>query len=71
MEKVVIKSYRPEFLDQKRIIVKVDGWDEHFPLPYGHVVKILGDQEDSKTESAVILHEFNVDTRPFSKKVLS
>ena len=71
MDKIVIKSSRPEYLDKKRIIVKVDGWDDKFPFPYGHVVKILGDKGDSNTESAVILHEFNVDNRPFSNKVLS
>jgi len=70
MEKVLIKSSRPEFLDDKRIVVKVDGWDAHLPYPYGHIVKIIGEMNDSKTESAVILHEFNIDTRPFSKKVL-
>lgn len=71
MEKVIIKSSRPEYLDQKRIIVKVDGWDATLPFPYGHVVKIIGDKNDSRTESALILHEFNIDTKPFSKKVLS
>jgi len=71
MEKIIIKSQRPDYLDDKRIIVKVDGWDATLPFPYGHVVRIIGEKNDSKTESAVILHEFNIDTRPFSKKVLS
>ena len=71
MEKIIIKSNRPEFLDNKRIIVKVDGWNPSLPFPYGHVVKIIGNINDAKTESDVILHEFNIDSRPFSKKVLN
>jgi len=30
----------------------------------------LGEEGKMATESAMILHEFNVDTRPFSQKVL-
>jgi exosome complex exonuclease DIS3/RRP44 len=71
MEKIIIKSQRPEYLADKRIIVKVDGWDASLPFPYGHIVKIIGEKNDSKTESAVILHEFNIDTKPFSKKVIN
>lgn len=71
MEKIIIKSKRPEYLNDKRIIVKVDGWDAALPYPYGHIVKIIGEKNDSKTESSVILHEFNIETRPFTKKVLS
>lgn len=71
MEKIIIKSQRPEYLEDKRIIVKVDGWDASLPFPYGHIVKIIGEKNDSKTESAVILHEFNIDTKPFSKKVIN
>ena len=71
MEKIIIKSNRPEYLDGKRIIVKVDGWETTLPFPYGHVVKVIGDNNDAKTESDVILHEFNIDSRPFSKKVLN
>jgi len=33
-------------------------------------VRILGEEGKMATESAMILHEFNVDTRPFSQKVL-
>lgn len=71
MEKIIIKSNRADFFDDKRIIVKIDGWSETLPFPYGHVVRVVGEKNDSKTESAVILHEFNIDTRPFSKKVLA
>lgn len=71
MEKILVKSERPEFLEDKRIVVKVDGWDTSLPFPYGHIVKIIGEMNDAKTESAVILHEFNIDTRPFSKKVIN
>lgn len=33
-------------------------------------MKIIGEEGKQATESAMILHEYNVDTRPFSHKVL-
>jgi exoribonuclease R len=32
-------------------------------------VRILGPEGKVETENAMILHDFNVDTRPFSHKV--
>lgn len=53
-----------------RYLVKVDTWPlwSHYPL--GHLVKLLGNEGEVAVESAVILHEFGIETKPFSKKVL-
>lgn len=43
---------------------------KYSPFPFGQFIRILGEEGKMNTESAMILHEFNVDTRPFSQKVI-
>ena len=57
-------------LDSKRIIVKIDKWVPESKYPFGHLVKILGSEGDTATESLLILHEYNVITKPFSQRIL-
>lgn len=70
LPQVIVKTVNPEALDRKRFILRIGQWNRYSPFPYGQFVKILGDEGRQATESAMILHEFNVDTRPFSSKVL-
>jgi exoribonuclease R len=63
---VIVKSTRPESLENKRFILRIGKWNIYSPFPYGQFVRILGEEGKMATESAMILHEFNVDTKPFS-----
>jgi exosome complex exonuclease DIS3/RRP44 len=53
------------------MIIRTTQWSEKSPFPQGAFVKILGEEGKVTTENAMILHEYNVDTRDFSQKVYS
>ena len=61
----------PESLEGKRIIVRFQDWQANSPFPIGQFVKVVGQEGVLATETNMILHEFSVDTRPFSQRVLS
>lgn len=63
---MIVKSTNPIALENKRFILRIGKWNIYSPFPYGQFVRILGEEGKMATESAMILHEFNVDTRPFS-----
>ena len=56
-------------LKDKRIIVKIDGWDRSNGFPHGHYVKTIGVSGDKLTESNVVLFEYDIDDNPFSSAV--
>ncbi len=66
LPQAIIKSQIPEAFEKKRLILRYSKWNRFSPFPQGQFVKILGDEGRMDTESAMILHEYNVDTRPFS-----
>lgn len=66
ISKVIIWSDNPTVLDHKRIIVKIDSWSLNSVYPQGHLVRIIGTEGETGTESLLILHEFNVIVKPFS-----
>lgn len=70
MPQAIIKTQNPEALSNKRLIVRYSDWPATSPFPVGQFVKIIGEEGKIGTETNMILHEFNVDTRPFSQKVL-
>jgi exosome complex exonuclease DIS3/RRP44 len=70
MPQVIVKSVDPQALERKRFILRISKWVKYSPFPFGQFIRILGEEGKMQTESAMILHEFNVDTRPFSQKVL-
>jgi exosome complex exonuclease DIS3/RRP44 len=49
----------------------VSKWPATSPFPYGQFVKIIGEEGKIRTETDMILHEYNVDLRPFSQKVIA
>ena len=53
-------------LEGKRMIIRFTSWPRWSPFPLGQFVKIIGPEDKVSTETAMILHEFNIDTRPFS-----
>ena len=65
----IIKSTRPEVLFNNRIIVRINKWNKNVKFPQAQFVRIIGKEGETQTENAMILHEYNVDTRPFSHKV--
>ena len=71
LPQVLVKSKRPEALEQKRLIIRITKWPKQSPFPFGQFVKIIGQEGRIHTETDMILHEFNVDMRPFSQKVLN
>lgn len=66
---IMIQTRHSVNLDNKRIVVVLDGWDRFSHHPSGHWTKILGDVGDRSVESMVILHEHGVITREFSEAV--
>jgi len=66
---IMIQTRHSTNLENKRIVVVLDGWDRFSHYPSGHWTKILGDVGDRNVESMVILHEHGVITREFSESV--
>jgi len=65
-----VKTKNPKALENKRLIIRFSEWKVTSPFPIGQFVKIVGEEGKIGTETNMILHEFNVDTRSFSQKVL-
>ena len=70
MPHAILKTVNPAALSNKRMIIRFADWKASSPFPNGQFVKIIGEEGKMGTETNMILHEFNVDTRPFSQKVL-
>lgn len=70
MPQSIMKTKNPAALENKRLIVRFSTWKTTSPFPSGQFVKIVGEEGKIGTETNMILHEFNVDTRPFAQKVL-
>lgn len=66
---IMIQTRHSANLENKRIVVVLDGWDRFSHYPSGHWTKILGNVGDRNVESMVILHEHGVITREFSESV--
>uniref|UniRef100_A0A7S3CNJ9 RNB domain-containing protein n=1 Tax=Strombidium rassoulzadegani TaxID=1082188 RepID=A0A7S3CNJ9_9SPIT len=66
----LMKLKNPEALERKRLIVRFKAWEVNSPFPQCQFVKIIGEEGKIGTETNMILHEFNVDMRPFPQKVL-
>ncbi|MDB0027274.1 ribonuclease R [Flavobacteriales bacterium] len=51
------KSVKREFLD-KKVLVRVDGWNEKHKNPTGKVVEVIGEINDHNTEINSILYDY-------------
>lgn len=71
LPQAIMRIRDPSALERKRIIVRFTDWQDSSPFPIGHFVRIVGDEGVLATETNMILHEFSVDTRPFSQRVLN
>lgn len=71
LPQVLVKSKRPAALEQMRLIIRITRWPRQSPFPFGTFVKIIGQEGRIHTETDMILHEYNVDMRPFAQKVIN
>ena len=55
----------------KRVVVRIDGWDASSRFPRGHFVAELGRRGDTATETTCILRELGVAAGPFSARALA
>ena len=67
---IYIHTRQLSYLADKRILVCIDSWDAFSALPSGHFVRVVGKIGEKGTETEVILHEHDIETRPFSRKVM-
>ena len=67
---LVMTPSGPEKYLNKKIVISLDQWVPGTLHPFGHIVRVIGPALDPKTEAAAILFEHQVETRPFSQKVL-
>jgi len=51
------KSIRKEYLN-KKVLVKVEGWNENYKNPIGKVIEIIGKVDDHNTEINSILYDY-------------
>uniref|UniRef100_A0A7S2W718 Ribosomal RNA-processing protein 44 n=1 Tax=Mucochytrium quahogii TaxID=96639 RepID=A0A7S2W718_9STRA len=68
--KIRIRTRQLDAIKDKRILVSIDSWDRYSNFPDGHFIRTLGVIGDRETETAVLLHEHDIPTRAFSKKVM-
>jgi len=64
-----IQTRQAKTLQDKRIVVAIDGWDSDSLYPQGHYVRTLGDIGDREVETEVLIIENDVSTAPFSPAV--
>lgn len=70
LPKIRIRTRQLDAIKDKRIMVSIDGWDRFSTFPDGHFVKVMGEIGDRETETAVLLHEHDIPTLEFSRKVM-
>jgi len=68
--RIIILTRKFNTIKDKRIVVSIDSWPTKSEYPLGHFVRVIGNQEEIKVESEVILLEHDVEIRPFSKAIL-
>ena len=51
------KTIKKEYLN-KKVVVKVEGWDSKYKNPIGKVIKVIGEIDDHNTEINSILYDY-------------
>jgi len=64
-----IQTRQAATLEDKRIVVAIDGWSSDSPYPDGHYVKNLGNIGDKDVETEVLILENDINTAPFTQAV--
>ena len=68
--KIRLRTRQADELLGKRVLVTIDSWDQESRYPVGHFVRSLGDLETKGAETEALLLEYDVQYRPFPKRVL-
>ena len=66
-----IRIKDPKKYSKKRIQVAFDFWSEGSQWPFGHFIKVIGDEGDARTEGDVILLENDIKFEKFSTAVMN
>jgi ribonuclease R len=61
------KTIKKEYLN-KKVVVKVDGWDSKYKNPIGKVIQVIGQIDDHNTEINSILYDYGFSPK-FADKV--
>ena len=61
------KTIKKEYLD-KKVVVKIEGWDSKYKNPIGKVTQVIGEIEDHDTEINSILYDYGFSPK-FPNKV--
>ena len=61
------KTIKKEYLN-KKVVVKVDGWDSQYKNPIGRVIEVIGEINDHDTEINSILYDYGFSPK-FPNKV--
>jgi len=61
------KSVRKEYLN-KKVLVKIEGWNENYKNPVGKIIEIIGKVDDHNTEINSILYDYGFSPK-FPKEV--
>lgn len=64
-----IQTRQAATLQDKRIVVAIDGWSSDSAYPDGHYVKNLGNIGDKDVETEVLILENDINTAPFTPAV--
>lgn len=66
---VRIQTRQAGTLEDKRIVVAIDGWSSDSAYPDGHYVKTIGNIGDKDVETEVLILENDINTAPFTPAV--
>ena len=69
--RVRVRTRQGPALAGMRVIVAIDEWDSHSHFPSGHYVRTLGPAGDVDAETAALIHEYDIETSPFSDSVMA
>jgi exosome complex exonuclease DIS3/RRP44 len=67
--KIRIRTRQAAALADQRLVVVIDSWEASSAYPSGHYVRSLGACGDREAETLLLVHEHDIDTRPFSEAV--
>ena len=71
LPKIRLRTRQWSKLQGYRIVVAFDNWPQDSIFPNGHIVRVIGESNDSKTEVESLLIRHSIFPRPFSASALA
>jgi exoribonuclease R len=71
LPKMRIRTRQRNWLEGKKIVIRIDSWNRNSQYPDAHFVHCLGDNFDFNTEITALLTKYGVSNRPFSMEAMS